>query len=345
MDDFKFPLNEIFFGKQPGLLMVEELFDKFKIQYKKANPMGSSRDYREMIKDPILKKIGEKLASVFGFKDVVITLVRENTVNAYTISFFSDYRGYSYDMNNKKFTNDELRNAVIVTNDGFRFNNRKFKTGLLVCLNLGILFKTKLSTPELVAVLLHEIGHNFSKVVIDPKKVSGRVDEKFADQFVAMYGYGPELITAFQKMTINYGEIEKVFRHVPVLNVVMGAEHILSDMMTNALLPPDPHPAMRNRMESQIKQLESDLKNTPNLTPEMKKIIEGQIKACRDAIDGYFDNNDDMTDRMMKYYYGTMEPNGWSETNANKTADQYSGPDKINDQINKMYHKKGFFKI
>ena len=197
----------MYFGKPFQLVAIEDLFDKFKASYSKSDPMKSGSTYRKMINDPILKKIGKHLSDCFGFKEVCITISRDTSLNAYTISFASDKKGNSYDLSENPFTPKQLAGAVTVTNSGFKFNTKKFSANLLVCLNLGILFRTELNTQELMGILMHEIGHNFSKVVIKADKMTDRINEKFADQFAAMYGYGPDLASAFSKMTVRYGSI------------------------------------------------------------------------------------------------------------------------------------------
>ena len=50
-------LNEMYFGKTPNLLSLEDLIGKFRKKYGKSKPMSNMADYREMIRDPILNKI------------------------------------------------------------------------------------------------------------------------------------------------------------------------------------------------------------------------------------------------------------------------------------------------
>ena len=337
-------LNEMYFGKPQALYKIEDLFDKFKSQYKNHKPLTIGADYKEMIKDPILKKIGEELCNTFGFNETMVTIVRDASINAYTISFVTDAKGNSYNIDSKPFTNEKLTNAVVVTNSGFNFNKKKFKTNLLVCLNLGILFNSPITTPELIAILMHEVGHNFSKVIIKANKINGRMDEKFADQFVAMYGYGPELVSAFSKMTINYGQIEKHLKDVPIINIFVGLNKIVDSVMFRHLFD-DPHPNMYSRMESQIRQLEAELKGNRDIDPKMKKEIEDQIEQCKKTMDDYFSNSDNMSDKMLKYYHGRIEPNHNVEQEKNKAADRYAAPETINDKIDQMYKRKGFFKL
>ena len=343
MDNELEVLNEMYFGKIPQLLMIEELFDKFKTKYKKYDAMKDRRAYREMIKDSILTKIGKAISDAFGYKEVALTIARDDTANAYTISFLADSKGNSYDENEKAFTPEQVKQSVIVTNRGFKFNKDKFAINLLICLNLGILFTPVFTTQELMAILMHEIGHSYSKVVIPAKQVSGRVDEKFADQFVAMYGYGNDFITAFTKMDYSYGPIEDKLKNVPIINILVGLNKIYDRYLVRSI-GLDEHPAVKSRMMSQITQLEGELKNQ-DMSPEMRKDIQKQIDMCKKSIDTYYNTYDTTTDKMLKKYGYEYEPEIGTEKELEIGANRKTAPDVLNKTINDMYHKKGFFKV
>ena len=338
-------LNEVYFGKIPQLLMIEELFDKFKLAYRKLD-ISSPAKFRVMIKDPILKNIERKIAETFGFKDVHIVIEKSEQMNAYTVPFQMDKKGMSYDVNDIPFDHEKLSGSVIMTNNGFKFESKKFNTNLLVCLFYGILFKSNITTPELVAILLHEIGHNFSKVIYKKKDLSGRVDEKFADNFAAMYGYSEQLISAFSKMSINYSSMEKSIKKIPILGGIVGINRILNDVLYRTMLPGvDPHPTMHTRMMNLMKELEFELKNDESMSPTMKKDIEGQIQRSKMLLDKYYNGeNEDLSDTMLKKYNKYIQPNHPGEIIFDTAADQKAAPNQIHARINKIYHKKGFFR-
>jgi hypothetical protein len=145
-------------------------------------------------------------------------------------------------------------------------------------------------------------------------------------------------------MTINYGQIEKHLKDVPIINIFVGLNKIVDSVMFRHLFD-DPHPNMYSRMESQIKQLEAELKGNRDIDPKMKKEIEDQIEQCKKTMDDYFSNSDNMSDKMLKYYHGRIEPNHNVEQEKNKAADKYAAPETINDKIDQMYKRKGFFKL
>lgn len=333
-------LNEIYFGKSTNLLKLEDLFGKLKLKYDAKKVFNDSSTYRTLNKDPILQQIGQVMSSQFGFKEVIVTFADDERINAYTIPFITDDEGQSYDMNERKYTDSQLQNSIHITQRGVIFDTKKFPANLLVCLNTGILFNKFFTVPELIAVLLHEVGHNFTRTILSYKVVNGKVDEKFADQFTAMYGYGPELVTAFSKMNLEYGPIEDLVRNVPIVNIIVGMTNIMDRMLLRTI---DPHPGIHTRMISQVEQLESDLQYTPNLTPKQRKEIKDQLERIKTHLDTYYGSSDNMEDRMVKWYTKNMEPG--IESGSNKYASKHAHPNKVNQRMKDRYNKLQRFHI
>ena len=336
-------LNEVYFGKQPELLEIEDLLDKLKLQYKKSDPMHNDREYRTLSKDPILKKIAEKLKYTFGFKDAMITIWREEYINAYTISFVANAKKETvYDVDNNEFKISDLKKAVIISNTGFKFKTHVFPINLLVCFTIGALLGDKLSSEELIAILLHEIGHNFTKTVLPLKKIDGRVDEKFADNFCAMYGYTKAFATAFEKMSIYYGPIANTFKNVPVLSTIAGILTVTNKYLYRATAIEE-HPATITRVRNQLRQLEEDLKQE-DLKPEIRKDIQDQITEVKYILDHYFENNKNKAraDEYLENFYKNTEYNIGNEMEQERKADKVANPRSINTNIYDMMGKKKY---
>lgn len=335
-------LHEIYFGKQSGLLKLEDLFTKLRAKYNRAEVLSNIVTYRELVKDPINKTIGETISNLFGFVETMFTYANDKKYNAYTVPFPIDDKGNIYDAKEKPLLNKDIDKAIIVTNRGIRFDQRVFKTNFLVCINTGLFFSNILTVSEIIAALLHEIGHTFTKTMIDLKILNDRMDERFADQFVAMYGYGPEYVKSMDIFTTpRYGNIEEKFTNVPIVNLFIGIKKIWKQFSIRST-GTDEHPNIISRQQSQIQQLESDLKNTPNLSPTMRKELQKQLDQCKELMNNSFKYGDDNgSNSVVRYYYKEWEPNFSKEQKQQKYSDKYVSPDTINARLNKLYKRKG----
>ena len=333
-------LQEMHFGKTTQLLELEDLFNKLSIKYKNVNVETNDVNYRLLIKDPILKTIGQKISNIFGFRETVLTFVQDPELNAYTTPYAYTNKGNAFDDNDNYLKHSEMEKALVVTAKGMKFDKSKFPITFFICLNTGCVVNSRMSSEELIAVLLHEIGHSFSKVLMNSKELKPvRADEKFADQFVTMYGYGPELISAFSKMVIDYSKFEKKLVKIPILNLFVGLKKIAFDFGYRNFLDLE-HPPMITRMKSVIANLESDLKHTPNLSPETRRDIMNQIKDCKLKIDQFYNNteNDNMATKMIKSYSYKYQERYSNEKKLEKQA-KYSDPNYVNRKIDKLYKR------
>ena len=105
--------------------------------------------------------------------------------------------------------------------------------------------------------------------------------EYYADSFSASYGYGPQLVTALEKIMDKTSDLRV---DMPVLNAFWSLAEIEQEL-TNALYVPVLAPTMRvsgdhgsnqQRLKSLMNKLQSELKD-PHVTPEMKKDIQREL--------------------------------------------------------------------
>ena len=342
------PLQEMYFGKSNSLLAIEDYINKIKLKYKdKYKEMYTDKaKFRELLRDPILKKIGETIKNAFGFNDVAFTVSMSKTPNAYTIPFASDENYNIYDGDQNKVTIDKFKASIIIDNKGFHYDKRKFVSNFLVCVTLGMLFR--FDTGGIVAILLHEIGHNFCKAIVDKKLYSNRADEIFADRFVAMYGYGPEFTAVMQHLHHRgkeRGDIHKQLLTIPLVNIIVTSFDIMSAAFLRELSR-DEHPGLVSRLKSQIDMMEADLQdNKQNISPKMRQELQKKIDMCKELNKEFFNSNkDNVVDKMKKWYWTTLEPALPSNHNMQVFASKGTNPNKLNDDMNRMYKKKGFFR-
>ena len=105
------------------------------------------------------------------------------------------------------------------------------------------------------------------------KKEASRQNEVIADKFAAIYGYGAEQVTALSKLTLTMLPGQEVLSKLPYGNVLLK----YSAELSKDSFKYDCHPNLIQRANTMIESLKFEL-NKKNLDPEMKKIIEKQIK-------------------------------------------------------------------
>ena len=153
-----FTLKEAFVGKTHELLLAEQYIAQLREKY-----MVKNNGYYELAKslgninmDPLLRKIEECLEKEFGFTNVYI-MVSLTVDEAQCITFPVHYNVAKY---------KEISEAFKNKNTGIKFDP-KDDLAVIVCITSSMLFFPAFSHAEVLAVLLHEIGHNFEAPLLD----------------------------------------------------------------------------------------------------------------------------------------------------------------------------------
>jgi hypothetical protein len=322
----------MYFGKPVQLTRVEDYIDELKLKYGNPNKIK----YKELLRDPIFKKIAEQFTDLFGFKESIVTVSNSMVINAYVITAVIDDKGNMFPLGDKIIRPHEVDGVLKITNGGFKIITKKYPTNLTIVITYGCFTLPTLTTKELVAILMHEIGHQFSYIIA---RVQGDMaDEKFADGFASLYGYGPELVSALKKITIRDDVIDRHIKDVPILNFFYGLTKIVNTFDSDGV-----HPHLMSRVNHILRQMEYDLENTP-MSAEARKDLEKQVKNIKDYIKDNFDSNpnDNIGAKMLKYHLRT-QPDGFLEKRWNDEADKKIGPKQLDDKLKKYKKKKGYF--
>ena len=142
MGIYKIPkiIEEVYFGKTKNILKIQTQFSKFRNQFINNNITFSTK----INIDPELLNFNRMIEKEFGFKSFTLYVVNDIYDQAYTLPIGLT-PGKSMD----------------ATNSGFKFKSENGYT-TLVCISTGLLLNKKFSDEEVLAILLHEIGHSFS---------------------------------------------------------------------------------------------------------------------------------------------------------------------------------------
>jgi hypothetical protein len=158
-------------------------------------------------------------------------------------------------------------------------------------------------------------------------------NEKFADNFATMLGYGPDLAVGLTKLEKNPTLAHKtIINNIPVgAHIYNTLDSFRSYLMADVFLI-DPHPDLKLRIMDQRKKLEHELVNNKELTPVVRKVIEKQIAQLGDTYetlftieeDGVFQDKFALVKMFRFLYYKKLgvEPGKLSiAANINKTKD------------------------
>jgi len=367
IDWYGSPINEAYIGKTKDLLAMEKAIHEMRKDH-----MGDI--YFVNVDASDFNRLAEK---VFGFRTFALNIFPSNIYNAYTIPV--DIKLDMNSLNTKK-------NSLCDKN-GFKY---KKEAGYCCITNIstGLIFSEEFTDGEVLAVILHEIGHNFASVVdkgigvnqfifkyiyvilqlvniaqgqlrldiplnaLDNFKVkveeiirnkmpglayivgffrgikgiasdiftnimallgkvfgynvyasvvkkltqfifkpTGYTNEKIADNFATVYGYGPELSTALSKFERKSGIVTTDFvNEIPVIGDILEFNTLPAEIILSAF---DEHPIWVERSEDQIRLLEAELKKS-SLDPKMKKVINDNIAEIKKAQDKYMSMHDDI---------------------------------------------------
>lgn len=341
------PINEAYYGKVKPLRDAERILGIFRKKY-----FGLTKHVNSANSDPLLYEFCEILRKQFGFKRLIITINSSILANAGT------YGGGWITCEKAK---------IIKTKNGFKYDGT---VNMLMLIYTQLIFNEEITDEEIMAVILHEIGHNFSqktsnivnvgkaaqtleliaiylyciangwldvvfqclllttnegkgimgdlyRILYKDNKacailisalqfiinlpmglyqtvmdlvpyinidalinnalgmnyllITGFVDERAADNFATIYGYGPELATALVKLENSATPIRKVVHKMPVLGWVFDMMKIPENIVWSMV---DEHPTTPSRAKAQYNYL---LKELDKQSPALRKAVQEDI--------------------------------------------------------------------
>lgn len=403
-------INEVYFGKTPELQKIEKQLGIFRSKY-----LGKYLLNIRCNSDPDLLKFNRMIEDYFGFGCFSLTIVNQPIENAYTVPL--DIR---YDVIN---TNKNL----LADKNGFKFN-KKADYACLCYIYSGIIFNPTYTDEECMAVILHEIGHNFYSaldkshavlsnlfsvlifimaiwnmiidvirgkintkelksifnlsigntnlakkfqanisqymrknshviiVIYDIFKTFGNIattlhmgiysiidfvtfglskiflalytlpfniynplkyvlwlrnipNEKLADNFCTMYGYGAAQASVLQKLTSvdlkdSPSKLSQAYSHLPLMSTLWSINTSIANIILEAF---DEHPTCLSRTKDQLDMLEREAAKE-DLDPKMRKVILADAEACKKVISQLIDTSDGVENKdiIKAAYYKSL---------------------------------------
>ena len=350
-----YPLNEAYFGKTPDVLKMEEAIKglRKKYSFKKGDKI-TNETLKPITEDKLFEKFCNAIRDGFGFLEVYGGFDPVEYMNAYTYPIREERYGYT-------------GGRFETTATGVRFK-KEIRAKAMIVATAPLFFTKKLTSAEITAIFLHEIGHSFKQTVIPietcidilrdslnfvlfnfisvtkhtaaevarhpidaltnlsevirtspemKQRIKKRwpsiyeriwrassnyspsnmyIDEKFADHFAAMYGYGKELSSALVK--IDYDIKNTNFPPADMFLTFSGAVDLAMQLMF------DCHPVLGARLKSTVNVLQREIDKNETLPPSEKKRLKKQIEEI-DMMAVQYQNLDQVTNYSLakKLYF------------------------------------------
>ena len=134
-------LNELYVGETPFIKKLINEISKARAPYvgKLKKPIKGNKDFI---------KIGDMIAEEFGFKSVTFMVPYDTSMNAFTYPITRSIDKSVYGIEPK-----------FVKGKGLKYNNSGLST--IVAVTSGVWFNSDFTDREIVAAIMHEIGHSF----------------------------------------------------------------------------------------------------------------------------------------------------------------------------------------
>lgn len=139
-------INEVYFGGNKNLQEMEKCIGEIRRDCQMFN-IG-----QKLNTHPSVQKFNRLAEKEFGFKAFSLYIMPTTTINAFTMPVSFDFKQPL----NKNASMDNL----IVSKNGYKYK-KEAKYMCLVVVYKGLFLKEDFTDREVLAVILHEIGHNF----------------------------------------------------------------------------------------------------------------------------------------------------------------------------------------
>lgn len=358
-------LHEVYFGKEavePILKQLTIVRDKLAMK-----PVTTTTNI-----DSDILKLNRIVEAVFGFSSFAFYIQPDHSPNAYAIPVDT----YFTDADKMK-----IRASLVANPTGFKYNANTMgaNISLIMAMNIGALENPEFTDEELLAVMLHEIGHGFFEAVTDAdgeyavakklvnslsyavscaknnvkngkqvtmdmidkelshlsgylgnlkhniirltskakKKVFGEsmsmnmnkkrlayTNEKFADTFAAMFGYGEECHSFDIKvMQYVYDTALGVKTYPKIAETIKMYKIYIKDLVAYVFNSQDEHPAELARIKTSVDYIKREL-SKEGIDPKIKAQLLDQLNKLNKLIDDYknFPKDKDSM-RILRLYH------------------------------------------
>lgn len=219
-------INEVYFGDSKELSEIQDQISILRRRY-----YGQSKYFNKINTDPDMLELNRMIEKFFGFKTFSLTLEEETAYNAYTFPVSSTLDAPIGDK------------IIETTNTGYRFK-KEYGLNAITVMNSSLFLSTDFTDREIMAILLHEIGHSFGTGLAQNSTFCGLYSKLLAlinviASIITLDIRGLSSTTNITREWYNK-TTEKIKREHPELNNVFhflkGIEGLLSGIMLNIVV-------------------------------------------------------------------------------------------------------------
>lgn len=204
-------LQELYVGKTPELLEIERLIGKIR----RSNTQATFFTNPTYSKD--MEKINRLFEDFFGFEVFSLMIDRSTSQNAYTIPL-----SIAVDVAPQY----RVKNNLLATDRGFKYKKEAGYCCIVHMYN-NLFFDDKFTDSEILAIILHEIGHNFETVINQTLY--------YTSDSVSIL----RTVIKFIAYVMEHSDIKDILTHITALSIVeiITSTHFkkLSDAMTREI--------------------------------------------------------------------------------------------------------------
>lgn len=187
-------LSEAYIGKTETLLEIEKQIGIIRANVKRYTDINRSKEVQQ------LNRLFEKQ---FGMEIFSLHVEQNNTINAYTVPVACNF--------DISFKDNIAKKVAGNKENGFYF---KEKNGLCIICNiyLGLLSCEEITDGEILAVILHELGHNFADAISKTIRVANEEFVVFRLQYLiytAILSLGIKAIPNYINYRNNTNKVKK----------------------------------------------------------------------------------------------------------------------------------------
>ena len=212
-------LSEAYIGKTDTLLEMEDAIGKIRER--------ALRKFTDINKSPEVLAFNRLMEKQFGMDCYALYIDQSNVINAYTRVV-----GARFDIALK----DNISDWV----EGDRQGGYRWKAGnelcIMACIYMGLLGNPNFTNEEILAILLHELGHNFADAIYDDIKIANQEYMAAAKVYLiicAIMSFGLLLPSAIATYIQNTNKHDRKYGKKKHRNIFRGISEGLHAMGTN----------------------------------------------------------------------------------------------------------------